>query len=188
MMQDFFKHSYKNTSRESLALTVYNCGFQKCTSGYSWGPGYRDHYLIHYVVSGKGHYTLDGVSYEIKAGDAFFSPPDRSIHYWADDKEPWEYYWVGFNGTEAERLINLTPFSYENPIYHYENKDVLKPYLLNICHNEGSKPFQEARMVGGLYLFLSCLMEKMDRDADHSSSLEYVERRPGLYNITIPAI
>ena len=176
MVQDAFKHSYKNASRENLALTVYNCGFQRCTSGYSWGPGYRDHFLIHYVVSGKGHYTLDGDSYTIGPGDAFFSPPRHAIHYWADNDDPWEYYWVGFNGTEAERLINLTPFSSQAPVMHYEDKNVLKPYLLRIYESVGATPCQEAQMVGGLYLFLSCLMEASGKESSHSSGIEYVEK------------
>ncbi len=84
METDAFKYSYKTKLRENLGLTVYNCGFQKCTPGYSWGPGYRDHFLIHYVVSGKGVYAMDGKQYEIRAGDAFYCTPNRSIHYWAD--------------------------------------------------------------------------------------------------------
>ena len=49
-----FKHSFKAAQREELSLTVYNTGFQKCPPGYGWGPGVRDHYLLHYIVSGRG--------------------------------------------------------------------------------------------------------------------------------------
>lgn len=176
METDAFKYSYKTKLRENLGLTVYNCGFQKCTPGYSWGPGYRDHFLIHYVVSGRGVYAMDGKQYEIQAGDAFYCTPNRSIHYWADMDDPWEYYWVGFNGTEAERLLNLTDFSPEHPVGHFGENGQMRQYILYIYKNIGVKPYQEARMIGGLYTFLSCLMEQADRDVAGGSSAQYVEK------------
>ena len=42
-----FKHSFKTAQRPELSLAVYNAGFQKCPPLYGWGPGIRDHYLIH---------------------------------------------------------------------------------------------------------------------------------------------
>ena len=57
-MAQGFKHSFKAADRAELPLVVYNSGFQKCAPGYAWGPGVRDHYLIHYVVSGRGTLEL----------------------------------------------------------------------------------------------------------------------------------
>ena len=56
-MTDTFKNSYKVKEKETVSLSVYNVGFQKCEPRYQWGPGVRDHYLIHYIVSGKGIYA-----------------------------------------------------------------------------------------------------------------------------------
>ena len=53
-MNDQYKNSYKATAKELVSLSVYNVGYQLCDAGYQWGPGIRDHYLIHYVISGKG--------------------------------------------------------------------------------------------------------------------------------------
>lgn len=74
-------------------------------AGYSWGPGVRDHYLIHYVISGSGVYETNGVRHELRAGDLFLSQPDMRIFYQASEDDPWEYCWVGFHGTDAEQLI-----------------------------------------------------------------------------------
>ena len=53
-MQEKYKNSYKATEKELVSLSVYNVGYQNCDPGYQWGPGIRDHYLIHYIISGKG--------------------------------------------------------------------------------------------------------------------------------------
>ena len=54
-MNDQYKNSYKATAKELVSLSVYNVGYQLCDAGYQWGPGIRDHYLIHYVISGTDH-------------------------------------------------------------------------------------------------------------------------------------
>ena len=51
-MYEKYKNSYKVTEKELVSLSVYNVGFQRCDSLYQWGPGIRDHYLIHYIISG----------------------------------------------------------------------------------------------------------------------------------------
>ena len=58
-MNDQYKNSYKATAKELVSLSVYNVGYQLCDAGYQWGPGIRDHYLIHYVISGKGTYEVN---------------------------------------------------------------------------------------------------------------------------------
>ena len=50
-MYEKYKNSYKVTEKELVSLSVYNVGFQRCDSLYQWGPGIRDHYLIHYIIS-----------------------------------------------------------------------------------------------------------------------------------------
>ena len=52
-MNKNYKKSYKATDKELVSLSVYNVGIQLCDPLHQWGPGIRDHYLIHYVISGK---------------------------------------------------------------------------------------------------------------------------------------
>ena len=48
------KQSYKQSYTDNVELSIFNCGHEPCLSGHTWGPGVRDHYLIHLVVAGKG--------------------------------------------------------------------------------------------------------------------------------------
>ena len=72
-MNDQYKNSYKATAKELVSLSVYNVGYQLCDAGYQWGPGIRDHYLIHYIISGKGTYEVHHEVHSLSAGDAFTS-------------------------------------------------------------------------------------------------------------------
>ena len=106
-----FKHSFKAPDRPELSLVVYNAGFQKCPPGYGWGPGIRDHYLIHYILSGHGHCRIGEEQRDLGAGEAFLVRPEVPTHYAAAEEDPWEYYWVGFSGPSAPLLLSATVFA-----------------------------------------------------------------------------
>ena len=82
-MSDFYKDSYKIRKYELFSLSVCNVGHQKCDPNHHWGPGVKDHYLIHHIVTGKGYYHCNGKLYTLKAGDSFLIYPTmltRKIH------------------------------------------------------------------------------------------------------------
>ncbi len=167
-MPDTYKQSFKQTDIDHADLSVFNCGKQSCEGGYTWGPGVRDHYLIHYIVSGKGVYTINHTVYELRAGDVFLVKPNQLISYSADRAEPWEYYWVGFNGVGANRLVRELPFREECPVHHCQNTERIKKALLDIFLARGPEPCSEARMVGHLYLFAAALMQEARQLAPHA--------------------
>ena len=105
MAYEGYKYSFKNQFRTMASLTVYRTGRQQCTANYTRGLEVRDFYLIHYVIKGAGTYILNGVSYPVREGQAFLIYPNMPINYRADADDPWEFCWVGFNGTEAGRLL-----------------------------------------------------------------------------------
>jgi AraC-like DNA-binding protein len=177
MTNDEFKRSFKVPFHDSLGLAVYNCGLQRCGSDHSWGPAVRDHYLIHYVISGHGVFDDGEKKYTLSAGDGFLVVPSHVISYMADHNDPWCYCWVGFNGTDAQRLIGQTGLSQEEPIFHYGKDDLLKDLLMNIYNATGSRPCDEAKMQAELLRFLATMMEQFGGDiTPHKSGYEYVKK------------
>lgn len=90
-MNQNYKNSYKVSEKELVSLSVYNVGFQKCDSLYQWGPGIRDHYLIHYIISGCGTYIVGKQQYRLQSGDTFLVYPNTEVTYFAGREDPWEY-------------------------------------------------------------------------------------------------
>jgi AraC-like DNA-binding protein len=171
-----FKYSFRSEKLENFGLAVYNTGYQKCAGNHTWGPATRDHYLIHYVSSGKGVFNFGGHTYSLTTGDMFLIFPGKTSFYTADSAEPWEYYWVGFNGTDAKRLVRLSGFSIENPILKLPQVSQVKPLLLNIYNGRGNTPEAEAEMTGYLYLFLSRLIKNHERNRDSFGMRDYLAK------------
>ena len=167
------RYSFKDTLKENAGLSVYNTGYERCDSTHSWGPALRDHYLIHYVSAGHGSFTSNRQTYSLQTGDLFFVAPGQLVSYRADPLDPWEYCWVGFNGTDARRLVTMAGFSAQRPVLHTRDAE-LRSRLLRIAEVSGNTAVSDAEMVGCLYLFLARLIQLNDQRAVSDPHQEYV--------------
>jgi len=175
-MEGLAKQSFKQSNTENLEVTVFSCGHEYCQPGHTWGPGVRDHYLIHLVVAGKGHYHTGDTTFALQQGDLFLAKPNQLVTYTADETDPWEYYWVGFNGAWANRLVQQAPFTDAQPVHHCRDAKPVQEALYNIYLSRGADPQCEALMTGYLYIFMAHLIKEA-RDAlpsTGSSSSQYV--------------
>lgn len=175
-MSNESKQSYKQNYTDNVELSIFNCGRESCRPGHTWGPGVRDHYLIHLVVSGKGVYQVGGVSHTLQEGDLFLVKPNQLITYAADESDPWEYYWVGFNGACASKLVQQMPFSDARPVHHCKDLHAVREALYNIYLSRGPEPQCEALMTGYLYIFMAHMMKEARDTMPNvgSSSSQYV--------------
>lgn len=153
----FLNESYTSRLRPSFGLSVYNCGYQISGSNHSFGPAMHGHYVIHYVISGKGVYSANGVDYPLQKGDGFLIIPNESTSYRADEEDPWEYYWVGFHGAEAPHLLSSAGIDTNNLVFHYDKDEKLKKILSDLFYTATNYPSRELAMIGYLYLFFSCI-------------------------------
>ncbi|MDD3260714.1 MAG: AraC family transcriptional regulator [Oscillospiraceae bacterium] len=152
-------------------------GIQRCLPAHAWGPAIRDHYLIHYIVHGKGRFSTGGHTWDLQAGDAFFMRPNVIARYEADEADPWEYDWVGFNGSDAIHLLRQTGLFDMEPVFHCPPDNRFHELLTNITAVSGSDSSAEARMESGLLLFLSALMDTFGVHTPRSdSSYCYVQK------------
>ena len=96
-------HVLQITERHFSDLYLCFCGLAKCEPNHSFGPGIRDNYIIHYITKGKGKYYVNNACYELSQGQGFLVEPHLQVFYQADKDDPWQYLWIGFNGTKADR-------------------------------------------------------------------------------------
>lgn len=170
-MPQYFKHSYKS-SAAGLPLVVKNVGFQQCTPGYHWGAGMRDHYLLHYVVSGKGTYTLNGSSYPVRAGQVFLVWPNTLVRYCADESDPWEYYWLGFTGPDAAALAAQSGIRPEAPVRSVGFGRSIQQYITAIYDARGQSVWSRTQMLGYAYLLLGKLIEGREGPEDRGDVID----------------
>lgn len=117
-------------------LLLSNMGFQDinpllagqeyCDPGYLYGPNFRQYYLIHYVVSGKGTFTVNDTTYNLSKGDMFIIRPYEKISYRADTETPWHYRWIGFTCNMAKDIEFLKKDVIHLPDVEYLFRQILQ--------------------------------------------------------------
>ncbi len=133
---------------------IVNCGYEQCRSAHSFGPAVRSHYLIHFVLSGRGRFMRGSATYDLGAGEGFLIVPGETTYYCADVDEPWEYCWIGFSGSEAERILKSLRLSAEDPIFHC---DVAAGRYIRSCDGFPAVPERELTLAGNAYLFFAAI-------------------------------
>lgn len=88
-------------------LNILTLGHQKCAPSHSFSYALPNFYLLHYVVSGEGTFTKNKVTKKISANEMFIIKPNNIYEYCADEKNPWEYIWISFDGELAKMFEML---------------------------------------------------------------------------------
>ena len=91
------------------------CGKESCSPGFQFGPSVRRSYLLHTITDGHGIYRVHNKTYHLSRGDIFLIYPGDVTIYRADQKDPWSYCWIGFNGYQAPYILAQMGFS---PLQH----------------------------------------------------------------------
>jgi AraC-like DNA-binding protein len=179
-MDDTMKvfHNYDNTN--SSELYMYYCGISACPPGHIWGPAIREHYVIHYILSGEGTLKIRGKVYPLAKNDGFLLSPKDIATYTASKENPWEYVWIGFHGLNVSDYLQRARLDSENPVFHYERGAQLKDCLLELVKvNSKSAHSADLRTQALLNLFFAELIENASQEISvisRTSREQYVRK------------
>lgn len=166
------------TGEKSGSLYVNCCGLSRTEPFHSFGPALKPHYLIHYILSGKGKLVLGGKEYPLEQGYGFLIPPEELAFYQADEKEPWTYVWVGFNGQLAPGIVKSMGLSLTNPVFKSEKDKELYEAVKDMLEHNTFGVSNELRRNGQLHLFLSFIAESahIEEKGEADKAGVYVKR------------
>lgn len=140
-------------------LNLYQYGWERTEPLHSYGPHARNHYLFHYVISGRGVLYADDNAYTIEGGHGFLIVPGVPTTYVADREAPWEYTWIEFDGLRARESLSLAGVSRHQPVYTPLNREagrLLEEQMLYIVNHSQASPI---RQIGQGFLFLDQLVQ-----------------------------
>lgn len=114
--------SFISLDHQNDYLNLCHSGTDSCRPGVSNGPLVKSFYLIHYVLSGKGTYTVGKRQHHLGPGDAFLIRPEKTVVYTADQEDPWQYCFFAFNGQAAEQYLSRTAFANADVVHIGDDK------------------------------------------------------------------
>ena len=160
------------------SLYVNCCGLSRTEPLHSFGPAIKPHYLIHFVLSGKGKFSIGGKEYPLEQGYGFLIPPEELSFYQADEEDPWTYVWVGFGGSLAGELVKSMGLSLAGPVFKSEREKELYQAVKDMMEHNTFGVANDLRRNGQLQLFLSLIAEgvPVEEKSDTGRADHYVRR------------
>lgn len=163
---------YKRTD-----INIEECGWEKCHPKHSYGHYARKSYLLHFLVDGEGTYITENRKYQLRAGDLFLISPNTENFYYANPKNPYEYYWVVFTGAESKRLLNLIDISLENPVAHFESINTIKQMFISLIN--AARKYNEIynlELLGHFYRLMSYLATFNQKIVNPNKQSPYIQQ------------
>lgn len=159
-MEKAYKLDFNNEKRGSLYVNC--CGCSQTQPLHSFGPAVKPHYLIHFVLSGRGIFRSRDKEYHLEAGYGFLIEPEELAFYQADGQDPWTYVWVGFDGSEAEGCLRAMGLSGRHPIFKSGRSEELYDTVRDMMEHNTFGMANDLRRNGLLSIFLSLIAADSD--------------------------
>lgn len=165
-------NTYNEFDTNNFDLNVDHYGAEICEGNYSFGPAIRDNFVLHFIVDGRGKFTIDGQTTELGVGDMFILPKGKVTSYQADSKHPWTYLWVGFSGSKAESILSKTQLL-EQHFCHSTLKSKVLDQIVKLTQFRDQKldDVTELQLIAELYKLLAFLIEEFPSKAMSDSSI-----------------
>lgn len=155
-------------------------GHEDCDPLHYFGPTLFKHYIFHYVISGKGKLYLTGKNkhYDIEAGQGFLISPTLMCSYEADEKDPWYYMWIEFDGIKAQYFLEQAGLSKNNCVFSQHKSATDSPIYEHLSNLIKHHDKRSSYIIAQSYLFINALIEESlsHRKSNHEDIKEFYIR------------
>lgn len=191
---DFQALRYLN--HKNIELYLISCGFEPCAPNHTFGPGKRDKYLIHFVLSGKGEFHANGKTYKLHKNQAFIIYPEQEVMYKADGSDPWSYIWVGFHGTLVNSYLNSAGINETTDVIDIPEDscipDIIRRMLKANVLTYSNELLRQALLLELLATLISYKQDSGDEESSYcyphavytEQAIRYIEKEY-MYDITV---
>ncbi len=157
MPRNFIELFRTRKANDSVSLVLCYAGKEYCLPGHFFGPASRAHYLIHFVLQGKGQFIINGNTYNLVANQLFVIKPGETSYYAADEKDPWEYIWIAFMGADVTMILQNCGLLDDSPVAFFSPEPKLINALEDIVNQLQQKQENDYALLGNLYTVFGCL-------------------------------
>lgn len=160
---------WKKYVKENFEMNVDECGIEQGISGLGYNYEVLKNAVIHYVTKGYGTFKFNGKVYNLKQGDIFILLKGMQVEYVASIDDPWEYYWIGFSGSNANEYLNRTSIT-NSCVANCKENSKIQQIILNMC--EISKTYNPSSsddilLLKELYSLLYALIEEFPKPFEY---------------------
>ena len=156
---------WKKYIKENFEMNVDECGIEQGIPGFGYKYEVLKNSVIHYITKGHGTFKINDKLYNLGQGDVFILLKGMKVEYMASIDDPWEYYWIGFSGSNANEYLNRTSII-DSYAANCKEDSKIPDIILNMC--EISKTYNPSRsddilLLKELYSLLYAFIEEFPK-------------------------
>ena len=164
------KSEHNRLRCECLVNSVHRVGER-----FSWGPGVKAVYSLHYVMHGRGRITIDGNTFDVEKGNSFLIFPYSHVYAEPDPYDPWIYKWIEFEGFETSWLVSQTAFTKTSPVVGVMPIDDIEKRF-DIIESNNEKLYEKCRSNAKLFELLSYYIQYFPKENKISNNYALIAR------------
>ncbi len=161
----------EDMSLASMELGLVHMGKEDCKPYHAFS-GIRTEYIIHFIISGNGFYSVDGTTYQLSRDQMFLIYPESPVVYCSDANEPWTYFWIGFRGFRSEAILRQCGFDKNRLVLPSPPKEKLlscfNELFDHIVQDYASSLYRESMLLKLLSLLVETRQENTRGEDDTS--------------------
>jgi AraC-like DNA-binding protein len=142
-----------------LDLRFYYCGTLECDQERLLGPALWDHWRLHFIQGGRGVLNAGGQARELRAGHCFLIAPQVLTSYQPVPGTAWQYYWVAFDGLNAQAYLRRMGLSAEQPVAEVPDMDEAIAAFERMFAASRMQKSGDLRLLAELYQLFARLMD-----------------------------
>lgn len=141
---------------------------------YGYQKNERHDYCLQYVISGEGFFFTNGTLYTVKKGDLFLLPQSTEHYYKANASNPYDYYWIHFNGSGLEEYLSFIGLTNATPIIrNIYDEEIVNIFESLMNESKSKSSLSQLKIVSFGYQLLCSIASKLaTNDTSEESSYD----------------
>lgn len=161
-------------SQASMELDLVHMGKEQCQPYHACSAS-REEFIIHFVLSGAGFYSVNGVTYSLHAGEMFLIRPGGPTVYCADTNDPWSYMWIGFKGLRTDAILKQCGFTQNRLVLpspsESELEECFDELFEHVVQDYAGSLYREAILLKLMALLVKTRSEYLKKEGTHEDFL-----------------
>lgn len=160
---------WKKYTKESFEMNLDECGIEQGIPGFGYKYEVLKNAVMHYVSKGKGTFKVNNKIFNLKQGDIFIILKGMNVEYMASMDDPWEYYWIGFSGSNSIEYLNRTSIIDSYVVTCTEDSKIPN-IILNMCDiskNYNPSSSDDIVLLRELYSLLCTFIKEFPKEFEY---------------------
>ena len=162
-------------------IFVINSGYQK-KAQHSFGPHANNYHVLQFIIDGKGVLQIGNKEWQLKKNTLFYLPANTLCKYRADEKTPYEYYWISFVGKASEKILENCRLNNETPICVFPDSALKKNFISIFQNLYSEKRDYSYKILSEMYAIFDYIVEHSDVKTKHATYPPFISNAIAFMN------